>query len=162
MHRVILLLGGNLGDIKTTLKHARDLLSNEIGDVIKQSKLYESEPWGFEHAQNFLNQVIEIETAFSARELLDATQNIERELGRKQKTSTHYEGRLIDIDILFFDDIIVDESDLIIPHPHLHERLFTLLPLNELWSDFNHPLLKKSISELSDECEDKCWARKLK
>lgn len=161
MHRAILLLGGNLGDIKATLKLSLDLLQNEVGAVQKQSKLFESEPWGFEHAQNFLNQVIEIETNYSARELLGLTQKIEKELGRKQKTSTHYEGRLIDIDILFFDDEIVDDDDLKIPHPRLHERLFTLLPLNEVWSSYTHPILNKSIAELLNECEDKCWAREL-
>lgn len=162
MHRAILLLGGNLGDIKTTLKLSLDLLQVKVGVIQKQSELYESEPWGFDHAQNFLNQVIEIETNYSAHELLNITQGIEKELGRKQKTSTHYEGRLIDIDILFFDNIIIDEADLEIPHPRLHERLFTLLPLDELWSDYTHPTLKKSIAELLKECDDTCWAGELK
>lgn len=162
MHHVILLLGGNLGNVELTLIQARDLIIEEIGEIVLASDLYESEPWGFEHAQNFLNQVIEVKSEYSPKEILKITQGIEKELGRKQKTSTYYEGRLIDIDILFYDDKIIDLAELRIPHPKLHERKFTLLPLNEKWSDLEHPILKKKIAELTKECIDTCWARLLK
>ncbi len=159
MHHIILLLGGNLGEVSTSLQNARALIEARIGSITKASSLYESEPWGFTHAQNFLNQVIEIQSSLEAHELLNTTQEIEKELGRTTKTSTEYEGRLIDIDILFYDDLVLQSQRLTVPHPHLQNRLFTLLPLNERWNNFIHPVLNKTIEQLLKECSDSCWAR---
>ncbi len=159
MHNVILLLGGNLGNVETSIEKAIELIEVRIGKVVETSALYESEPWGFTHAQNFLNQVIEVITDLEAMDILSLTQQIETELGRASKTGTEYEGRVIDIDILFYDDAVIDSPTLTIPHPHLQNRLFTLLPLNEKWSILNHPVYKKSIAELLKVCPDKCWAR---
>ncbi len=160
MHKVFLLIGGNEGNRTLNITWAHQLIESKIGRIIDKSSLYESEPWGFTHQQNFINQVLEVESAYSPLEILKQTQSIEKNLGRKTKTSTGYEGRTMDIDILYFDDQSVSLPNLIIPHPRLHERIFTLLPLVEKWADFIHPILKKSNQLLLNECNDTCWAKK--
>ncbi|MCU4174515.1 2-amino-4-hydroxy-6-hydroxymethyldihydropteridine diphosphokinase [Carboxylicivirga sp. N1Y90] len=152
--RLILLLGGNQNDVRAKLKLAIEKLGLEFGDLIYCSSYYESEPWGFEASQRFINQVVEFYTLVPVNELLAITQRIEKELGRKEKVGTVYESRPIDIDILFVDDVIMEARDLTIPHRLLHERRFTLLPLTEHWSELIHPKLQKTISELLDECKD--------
>ena len=124
MHRVYLGLGSNLGDREEHIRKAIALIGESIGLVIRQSSLIESEPWGFESANRFLNSVILVETTLTPRQLLKATQKIERQLGRKKKstdssllTPVSYSDRSIDIDILLYDDLTVDEPDLKIPHP---------------------------------------------
>ncbi|WP_066632189.1 2-amino-4-hydroxy-6-hydroxymethyldihydropteridine diphosphokinase [Labilibacter marinus] len=159
MHRVILLIGGNEGDRFLNISKAKNLIGKSIGCILQQSGNYESEPWGFEHQQNFINQVIEVNSTLSPNEILKEGQEIEKELGRKPKTKIGYEGRTMDIDILFYNEEIVNQEDLIIPHPKLHERKFTLLPLIERWADFKHPIFKKSLKQLGKECEDEGWVR---
>ena len=154
MKQLVLLLGGNLGNRKQNFQKAIELLESRVGRLLSQSGLYESEPWGFEHENNFLNQVLLMETELRPEEILSLTQNIEKEMGRI-KLSDEYEGRFIDIDILFYDDLILHTESLIIPHKHLHERRFTLLPLHELMPDFVHPKLKLSIRHLLSDCKDK-------
>ena len=100
--------------------------------MLRQSSLIETEPWGFESENKFLNGVILCETTLSPRQLLKATQRIERELGRKKHISHLYKDRSIDIDILLYDDLVVDEPDLKIPHPLMHQRDFVMIPLNEI------------------------------
>lgn len=116
---------------------AVSLISERVGKVLRQSSLLETEPWGFESENRFLNAVILCETMLSPRQLLDATQKIERDMGRKSKSSSthhspHYSDRVIDIDILLYDDLHVDEPDLQIPHPLMQEREFVMRPLNEI------------------------------
>lgn len=152
--KVILLLGGNLGNTKNFLTQAIQQLSAIFGQPILASSLYKSEPWGFEASQNFINQVIEFHTDMSPDEILNYTQKIEKTLGRQQKNGTQYESRPIDIDILFYDDLCLETEQLTIPHPLLHHRRFTLLPLTDHWAEFIHPVLNKSINELTDECTD--------
>lgn len=160
MGRLILLLGGNEGDPKKTFSSAYSLLTEEVGDIKDHSSFYESEPWGFEAEQNFINQVIEITTSLAPSEVLSVTQGIEKKLGRKLKTGNGYSSRIIDIDILFYDDQLIDIPGLTIPHPRLHLRLFTLLPLTEKWDDLIHPVSKKTIKQLLEECTDSAWVRK--
>ncbi|MBI9062312.1 MAG: 2-amino-4-hydroxy-6-hydroxymethyldihydropteridine diphosphokinase [Marinilabiliaceae bacterium] len=150
----LLLLGGNQGDVIKNLQQAIEVLSLHLGKAIQTSAYYESAPWGFAASQNFINQVVEFESSFTPDQLLGITQQIEIQLGRKQKTGTHYESRPIDIDILFIDDCIINTPHLIIPHPRLHQRRFTLLPLLDHWQDLWHPKLGKTIRELLSICED--------
>ena len=139
MHQVYLGLGSNLGDREEHIRKAIALIGESIGLVIRQSSLIETEPWGFESANRFLNSVILVETTLTPRQLLKATQKIERQLGRKKKstdssllTPVSYSDRSIDIDILLYDDLTVDEPDLKIPHPLMEQRDFVMIPLNEI------------------------------
>ncbi len=161
MHRVILLIGGNEGDCYENIKRAKRLIEERLGDVVLESSLFESEPWGFMHPQNFINQVLELKCDLSPQQILGIGQHIEKELGRMAKTIAGYEGRTMDIDILFYDDMIIDQVNLVIPHPKMHERRFTMLPLVEKWSDFIHPVFKKGMNQLLDQCKDEGWVRRV-
>ena len=141
-HQLFLGLGSNLGDRAENIRKAVLLIQERVGEVVRQSSLIETEPWGFESSNKFLNAVILCETTLTPRQVLKATQKIERELGRKKKTTllshlspltSHlYSDRPIDIDILLYDDLTVNEPDLKIPHPLMHERDFVMIPLNEI------------------------------
>ncbi len=157
MNQAILLLGGNLGDRKMLLIQAIKEIAKNCGSIIKKSKIYESEAWGFESKHNFLNQAISIETKLNAMELLIKLQQIEKKLGRQNKTNTEqvYSSRLIDIDILFFNREIINNKDLIIPHPRLHLRKFTLNCLLDISPEYIHPILENSIKTISNKCVDK-------
>ena len=146
MHRVYLGLGSNLGDRHQHLEQAISLINERVGEVIRRSSFIETEPWGFESGNTFLNGVILCETTLAPREVLKATQQIERELGRrkslnrtrealsssKKSVNRKYEDRPIDIDILLYDNLTIDEPDLKIPHPLMHQRDFVMIPLNEI------------------------------
>lgn len=141
LHRVYLGLGSNLGDREEHIRKAVALIGEKVGLVIRQSSLIETEPWGFESENRFLNGVILVETSLPPRQLLRATQKIERSLGRKRKSTdsslqspdfSKYSDRPIDIDILLYDDLTVDEPDLKIPHPLMEQRDFVMIPLNEI------------------------------
>ena len=125
-------LGSNLGDRQDNLHKAIDLIGQRVGPVIRQSSFIETEPWGFESQNKFLNGAILCETTLTPRQLLRTTQKIERELGRKKKTSHLYHDRPIDIDILLYDDLTIDEPDLKIPHPLMEQRDFVMIPLSEI------------------------------
>ena len=137
-HKVFLGLGSNLGDREENIRKAISLIGERVGLVIRQSSLIETEPWGFESENKFLNGVILCETTLTPRQVLRATQKIERELGKLRKHSTRrtplsiYHDRPIDIDILLYDDLTIDEPDLKIPHPLMHERDFVMIPLKEI------------------------------
>lgn len=133
MHQVYLGLGSNIGDRRQCIADTIRLISERVGAVLRQSTLIETEPWGFQSKHKFLNGVILCETDKSPREVLALTQQIERDLGRKKKShSSRYHDRPIDIDILLYDDLTIDEPDLKIPHPLMHERDFVMIPLNEI------------------------------
>lgn len=133
-HRVYLGLGSNLGNREENIRKAILLIGERVGTVLRQSSLIETEPWGFESENSFLNGVILVETTFTPRQTLKATQKIERELGRKRKSDSlkKYADRPIDIDILLYDDLTIDESDLKIPHPLMEQRDFVMIPLREI------------------------------
>lgn len=153
--QIWLLLGGNIGDTQEFFKTSTELIRERIGDIIKKSSVYKSEAWGFEANQDFLNQVILIETEMSANKVLNETQKIERELGRNKKTTDkNYSSRVIDIDILFLDNKIIDLPHLSIPHPRIAQRRFTLLPLAEVSGDYIHPTLNFSVNKLLEICTD--------
>ena len=134
-HKVYLGLGSNLGDCRKNLERAIRLIDDRVGQVTRQSSFIETEPWGFESPNKFLNAVILCETTRSPREVLLLTQQIERDMGRMKKSvSGGYADRAIDIDILLYDDVTIDEPDLKIPHPLMHERDFVMIPLEEVRS----------------------------
>ena len=152
MHKVYLGLGSNLGNRQQNIENAVRLVQERVGQVVRQSSLMESEPWGFESCYNFLNAVILCQTTKTPREVLMLTQQIERDMGRKKKSTRlpvsqtestrlsvskklsdrQYADRPIDIDILLYDDLTVDEPDLKIPHPLMHKRDFVMKPLQEI------------------------------
>ena len=142
VHKVYLGLGSNLGDKAENIRKAISLINERVGTVLRQSSLIETEPWGFESEHKFLNGVILCETTLTPRQLLKATQRIERTLGRKKKStdscllspdsSKIYSDRPIDIDILLYDDLTIDEPDLKIPHPLMTQRDFVMIPLKEI------------------------------
>jgi len=139
VHKVYLGLGSNLGDKEAHIRKAITLIGERVGTVLRQSSLIETEPWGFESEHTFLNGVILVETTLTPRQILKATQKIERDLGRKRKStdsSSHqlpnYSDRPIDIDILLYDDLTIDEPDLKIPHPLMEQRDFVMIPLREI------------------------------
>ncbi|MDP4282195.1 MAG: 2-amino-4-hydroxy-6-hydroxymethyldihydropteridine diphosphokinase [Bacteroidota bacterium] len=150
----ILLLGSNRGDRLKMLEKARQAIDSEAGRIHKVSQIYESEPWGFMDPEDFLNQAVEILTEKEPLELLDTIQHIEASLGRV-RTSEHYEGRTLDIDILFYDELILDSPRLTIPHPRIQERRFVLLPLADLGEEKIHPALTQTIRQLLVNCSDK-------
>ena len=132
-HVVYLALGSNLGDRHGNLRHAVDAIEKLIGTVLRPSAFYETEPWGFVSDNVFTNAAVCVETTLTPRQLLETTQSIERCMGRKVKsTDGHYHDRIIDIDILLYDDVHMDEPDLKIPHPLMHERPFVMEPLREI------------------------------
>ena len=133
VHRVYLGLGSNLGDKEQNLQQAIRLIGEQVGQVTRQSSFIETEPWGYQSDNRYLNAVILCETGKTPREVLTLTQHIERALGRKNKSrGSKYSDRPIDIDILLYDDLTVDEPDLKIPHPLMHQRDFVTIPLEEI------------------------------
>ena len=132
-------LGSNLGDREEHLRRAIVLIGERVGEVLRQSSFIETEPWGFESENRFLNAVILCETDLTPRQLLRTTQQIERDMGKSRKhatvrnqRSTQFKDRPIDVDILLYDDLTVDEPDLKIPHPLMQERDFVMIPLREI------------------------------
>jgi len=163
MYKVFLSLGSNLGNKILNIQDALNQVDKSVGKIRKTSLYYETEPWGFNTDNWFVNIAIEIETNYNAEILLQKLQEIEKKLGRKQKsTKFGYSSRIIDIDILFYENLIIETDFLQIPHKHLHKRIFVLKPLNDISSDFIHPILKKKISQLLIKCDDKTKIKLLK
>lgn len=156
---VFLLLGSNLGDKQGFLQQAITLIAGEIAPIVKRSSVYETAAWGKTDEPNYLNQVIKLRTDIAPRVLLEKILAIEHELGRKR--TEKWGSRTIDIDILFYGDLVIEEPGLNIPHPQLHNRRFTLSPLEEIAPKLLHPVLHKNISELKSELKDNLNVKKL-
>jgi 2-amino-4-hydroxy-6-hydroxymethyldihydropteridine diphosphokinase len=152
-HVVFLLLGGNRGDRQDILRKACNEVSASMGVIKRVSSLYETDPWGFADEMKFLNQAVELASSLSPDEILKEIHRIERLLGR-ERGGEGYSSRTLDIDILFYDDQVVDREELIIPHPRLHLRRFALEPMNEIAGGLLHPVLGESIMNLLNKCED--------
>ena len=157
-HQVILSLGTNEGNRLENIENCIALIHQEIGTVIKVSKLYESPSWGFD-SDAFYNCAVLIHTTSSAQKILSQVLKVEKKLGRVRTAKLGYESRLIDIDVIAFDEEIITSEKLIIPHPLMQNRNFVLLPLQDLNLDWKHPILKKTISELLDDAPDESVCR---
>ena len=156
MARVCLSLGSNLGPRETYLRKALQALDKELGSLVKCSSFYETLPWGFSSDSLFLNAAACFDTLLSPEEVLAVTQQIEKSLGRKEKSRQgQYADRCIDIDILLYDDRVIETPDMILPHPHMAERMFVLEPLAEIMPHLLHPLLKKTILQLKEELAER-------
>lgn len=154
MNITYLLLGTNLGDRRNNFLQACVLLEKNAGKISKISSIYETEPWGFSTSQWFYNMVIEFQTEWTPKELLNIILEIEKKMGRERTDKGTYENRIIDIDILLFENQIIHNESLEIPHPRMHLRKFTLLPLVEIAPDIIHPVLKMKMKQLLDDSKD--------
>ena len=159
MNKAYLLTGSNLGDRENYLYEASKKISDSCGAVKSKSSIYQTDAWGYQDQDAFLNQVLEVHTEFSAADLLKKILSIEETIGRKR--SIKYGPRIIDIDILLFNHEIVKEEGLTIPHPQMQNRRFVLVPLNEIAENVIHPILKKSIQQLLTECADPLNVQKI-
>ncbi|MBP5190700.1 MAG: leucyl/phenylalanyl-tRNA--protein transferase [Bacteroidales bacterium] len=165
---VVLLIGGNQGDRIGLLVRAMIEIANRIGVVSLASSIYETEPWGFEAEQNFMNQALVVDTDLSAEEVLKEALAIEKDLGRVRPSEDKsplsvlhssfsvkkYSSRPMDIDLIFYNNAVIETPELQLPHPRMHLRRFVLKPLAQIIPDFKHPKLLKTISELLAECPD--------
>jgi 2-amino-4-hydroxy-6-hydroxymethyldihydropteridine diphosphokinase len=157
MPKLYLLLGSNLGDRPAYLTQARERIAAQVGPIMRSSSLYETAAWGKTDQPAFLNQVLEVRAEVTPEQVLLLIHQMEQQLGRVRQE--HWGTRVIDIDILFYDDLSLQSKWLTIPHPQLHLRRFTLLPMAEIAPDLLHPVLGKSIAALLAECPDKLEVR---
>ena len=142
-------LGSNLGDKKQNLEKTIQLIAERAGSVSAISSVYETQPWGYESSNIFFNMVIQINTKQSPTQLLTITKEIEKEMGRTEKTSElDYQDRIIDIDLIMYGNLILETPELVLPHPLFHKRQFVMEPLLEIAPDLVHPVLEKTIKEL--------------
>lgn len=152
MNIVYLQLGSNIGNREQQLESAIYEIKERVGHVTNYSKVYESSPWRVDGQSNYLNQVLQVKTEMDANMVLSIALEIEDNLGRKRKEK--WGERLIDIDIIFYNNEIIETAELCIPHKHMHERRFVLTPLNEIASSYLHPKYNKTVADLLLECND--------
>lgn len=160
MEKVFIGLGGNVGNVSETFNLVLKDMHEKIGKVVKSSSRYKTEPWGNKNQDNFLNQVVCIETNLGPYEVLQQIFDIEKKLGRSRNKDNQFAPRTIDIDILFFGNEIINDENLIIPHARLHLRNFVLTPMLEIAPDFIHPSFNKSIADLLNNEIDKSFVKK--
>lgn len=153
MKTVFFGIGSNLGNRLLHLVEAYKEIEARIGEIVKFSAVYQTAPWGFDSNLTFFNQVFQVNTHLSADETLEAILSIEEILGRK-RNSIGYADRVIDIDILFFADFIINKPDLIVPHPHMHKRRFVLEPLCIIAPNFVHPGFNLTVKKILEQCKD--------
>jgi 2-amino-4-hydroxy-6-hydroxymethyldihydropteridine diphosphokinase len=153
-NQAILSIGSNQGDRLENVQACIQLIQLEIGTVFSVSKLYETPSWGFD-SDSFYNCAIAIQTSKSAQKLLSSCLKIEKKLGRIRSLHEDYQPRIIDIDIISFENVIIDSANLVVPHPQMQDRLFVLLPMKDLQLEFVHPIMNKSTQDLIDSCKDK-------
>ena len=152
MNIVFLQLGSNLGNRESLLQDAISAIEERVGKIIEKSKVYESAPWRDEGQENYLNQILKVKTEISADDVLSTILDVEKELGRIRLEK--WGERLIDIDIIFYNDSIIETAELCVPHKHMHERMFVLTPLHNIAPDMVHPKYNKTVDELLQICTD--------
>lgn len=158
-NKVYLLTGSNVGDSSALLNEAKLAIQKQVGEIEAASHLYKTAPWGNTNQQDFLNQVLAVNTDLSATDVLKTILNIELHMGRIREEK--WAPRTIDIDILFFNDEIIQQENLVVPHPLLHQRRFTLVPLAEIAPDYVHPTLHQTNTQLLQQCADDSVVEKL-
>lgn len=161
MNTSVLLLGSNLGDKRKNIYAALNQVLLHCGNIRVQSSFFESEPWGFSSVDNFVNLAVLIETKNSPAILLNKLLKIEKNLGRIREKNNGYISRIIDIDIIFYNNLIINENDLVIPHPLVQERRFALVPITEIVPEWVHPIFKLTSKELLINCPDKSKVTKI-
>ncbi|MCK5467522.1 MAG: 2-amino-4-hydroxy-6-hydroxymethyldihydropteridine diphosphokinase [Cyclobacteriaceae bacterium] len=159
MKGIYLLLGSNLGNSREILKKAIGEIENDIGEIVKSSSVYKTKAWGIEDQPDFLNQVVEIESSHSPQIILKRANKIEEKLGRVRRIKWH--SRIIDIDILYYGNEIVNTDKLVIPHPENQNRNFVLVPICEIAADLIHPVLMLTQREMLENCADKLDVKKI-
>ena len=159
MNKVFLLIGGNMGDRLQNLHQAISLVEATCGPVIQQSAVYETAAWGKTDQAAFLNQALVLTTLLTPQELITTILSVEEQMGRRRMERNG--PRVIDIDIIFYNDLVMHEPHLTIPHPQLQNRRFVLVPLVEIAPAYVHPVLHKSVTELLKECKDELAVEKL-
>jgi 2-amino-4-hydroxy-6-hydroxymethyldihydropteridine diphosphokinase len=150
---VFLLLGSNQGDAGQNIASARERIEQHSGKIIRMSPLYQTKPWGFDSQDLFINQALQLQTSVPAEKLLEELLSVEKSMGRV-RMMRGYESRIIDIDILFYNSLVMKTDSLVIPHPRLHLRNFVLYPLCDIAPGFMHPILKKTMAQLKDHSPD--------
>jgi 2-amino-4-hydroxy-6-hydroxymethyldihydropteridine diphosphokinase len=158
-HTAFLLLGTNVGDRQLHLQHALKKIAGNTGTIVETSSVYETQPWGVTNQDNYLNMALQLETRLSVNELFEKLQEIEASEGRSN--TARNAPRTLDIDILFFDGLVLESERLTIPHPRLHLRRFVLEPLVEIAPGIIHPVLRKPVNELLQDCTDDKNVRRL-
>ena len=158
MNQAYLLTGGNMGDREQNLADAKDLINGQLGTITAASSLYETAAWGNTGQPSFLNQALELATSLNARQLIRRILKLEKQLGRERKEK--YGPRIIDIDILLFNNEKHNYPLLKLPHPEMQNRRFALLPLAEIAAEKVHPVFKKTISQILTECKDELEVKK--
>ena len=159
MNQVVLLLGSNMGQRLANLEKACEETERELGKITGRSSVYETEAWGNENQEAFFNRVIKIDSSLGAVQMMERIISMEERMGRVR--TKKWEPRIIDIDILFFNDEIISTENLVVPHPGIPVRKFTLMPLAELMPGYIHPVLKKSIADLLKETMDSLDVKKI-
>ena len=152
MNIVFLQLGSNLGERESLLQDAIIAIEGRIGKVVEKSKVYESTPWRVDGQENYLNQIVKVKTELLADDILSTILDIEKELGRIRLEK--WGERLIDIDIIFYNDSIIETAQLCVPHKHMHERMFVLTPMHNIAPELVHPIYNKTVAELLQICKD--------
>ncbi len=161
-HSVLLLTGSNFRGKEQILQRAAERIAEQVGQIERASQICYSEAWGFTCEEEFANQAILVNTVLTANEVLMKTQAIERELGRDREaeseekllTGERYASRMVDIDIIFYDDIVVESEELTLPHPLMHEREFVLRPMLEVAAKWRHPILEQTVEEMIERVEN--------